>query len=119
VRSEWRVKYGGRPIAGISKILGGKRTTLRAEHQSLVAKYHDAEAQVKQLFRILCDIEVVAGHAPVSVGKSVEWTSVVNTAEDNRASYCKSLTGKPLFIALYGTYTVTLIELKADSRPAS
>jgi hypothetical protein len=95
-----------------------KRTTLRAEHQSLVAKHPDAEAQLKQLFRILCDIEVVAGHIPVSVGESVEWTSIVTTAEDNIASYCKALTGKPLFSALYGTYTVTLIKLKDSSRRA-
>jgi hypothetical protein len=46
-------------------------------------------------------------------GVRVEWTSIVNTAEDNRASYFKALTGKPLFSALYGTYTVTIIELKA------
>jgi hypothetical protein len=47
------------------------------------------------------------------VGESVEWTSIVNTAEDNRENYCKALTAKPLFSALYGTYTVTGIELKA------
>jgi hypothetical protein len=47
------------------------------------------------------------------VGESVEWTSIVNTAEDNGASYCKALTRKPLFSALYGMYNVTLIELKA------
>jgi hypothetical protein len=46
------------------------------------------------------------------VGKSVEWTSIVNTVEDNRARYCNALTGKPFYIALYGTYTVILIELK-------
>jgi hypothetical protein len=45
------------------------KRTLRAEHQSLVAKYPDAEAQLKQLFKILCDIEVVAGHAQLRWGK--------------------------------------------------
>jgi hypothetical protein len=96
-----------------TKFWKDKRTTSRAEHQSLVAKYPDADAQLKELFKILCDIEVMAGHAPASVGESVEWTLIVNTAEDNRASYCKALNGKPLFSALYATYTVTLIELKA------
>jgi hypothetical protein len=33
--------------------------------------------------------------------------------EENRAKLCKGLDGKPLFSALYGTYTVTLNELKA------
>jgi hypothetical protein len=37
----------------------------------------------------------------------------MNTAEDNTASYFKTLTGNPLFNDLYDTYTVTLIEIKA------
>jgi hypothetical protein len=49
-------------------ILLTSHKTLRAEHHSLVAKYPDTEAQLKQLFRILCAIEVVAGHAPASMG---------------------------------------------------
>jgi hypothetical protein len=46
------------------------------------------------------------------MGESVEGTSIINTAEDNRTSYCRALTGKTLFIALHGTYTITLNELK-------
>jgi hypothetical protein len=46
------------------------------------------------------------------VGKSHDWISIVNTVEENRANYCKALSGKPLYSALYGTYTVTLNELK-------
>jgi hypothetical protein len=38
---------------------------------------------------------------------------IVNATEDNRASYCKALSGKVLFIALHGTYTVALKELKS------
>jgi hypothetical protein len=52
------------------------------------------------------------------VGESSEWTSIVNSAEENRANFCKSLDGKLLFSALYGMYTVTLIELKAVSAQA-
>jgi hypothetical protein len=37
----------------------------------------------------------------------------LNAAEENGANYCKALRGKPLFSNLYGTYTVTLQELKA------
>jgi vacuolar-type H+-ATPase subunit D/Vma8 len=36
------------PLPGYQKFLKDKRTTLKAEHQSLVAKYPDAEAQLKQ-----------------------------------------------------------------------
>jgi hypothetical protein len=37
----------------------------------------------------------------------------VESAERNRANFCKILDRKPLFSALYGMYTVTLNELKA------
>jgi hypothetical protein len=56
------------PLLGYQEFWKNKRTTLRAEHQLLVAKYPEAEAQLKRLFKIMCDIEVVAGHAPASVG---------------------------------------------------
>jgi hypothetical protein len=47
------------------------------------------------------------------VGESSEWTSIVNSVEDNRANTCKALDVKPLFSILCGMYTVTLNELKA------
>jgi hypothetical protein len=65
------------------------------------------------VFKILRDIENMASYTPASVGESVEWTSIVNTAEGNRASYCKALIGNPLHRILYGPYTVSLYELKA------
>jgi hypothetical protein len=54
----------------------------------------------------------VAGHTPTSRGECTKRAAIVNAAEKNEASYCKVLRGKPLFNALYGTYTVTLDELK-------
>jgi hypothetical protein len=42
----------------------------------------------------------------------------VNSAEENRANFCKSLAGKLLLRALYGMLTVALIELKAVSAQA-
>jgi hypothetical protein len=47
------------------------------------------------------------------VGESSEWSSIVNSAEENRADFCKGLDGKLLLSALYGMYTVSLNELKA------
>jgi hypothetical protein len=49
----------------------------------LVAKHPDAEVQLKPLFKILCGIEEVSGYTPASVGEIVEWTSMVNTVEEN------------------------------------
>jgi hypothetical protein len=77
-----------------------------------VQQYRDAHAQLKQLPKLLGDIEDVAGDTPASVGEIAEWAAIVNAAEENRASYCKGLHGKTLFSTLYGTYTVILDELK-------
>jgi hypothetical protein len=78
-----------------------------------VQQYPEADAQLKQLLQVLGDIEEVVRHIQVSVVESAEWFAIVNAAEENGAIYCKGLHGNPLFSALYGTYTVTLQELKA------
>jgi hypothetical protein len=46
------------------------------------------------------------------VEESSEWTSIVNTADENRANFCKGLDEKPHLTFLYGMYTVTFYELK-------
>jgi hypothetical protein len=55
----------------------------------------------------------MARYTPASVGESEQWSSIVNTAEENRHNFCKALTGKTLFSAVYGTYKFALHELKA------
>jgi hypothetical protein len=63
----------------------------------------------------------VASCTPAAVGESTEWSTVVSTAKENRASFCKAVSGKTLYSALHGIYTVTLGELKAmlkKSNPA-
>jgi hypothetical protein len=47
------------------------------------------------------------------VGESSQWTTIVNSAEENRAKFFKFLDAKPLFSTLYGMYMVTLKELQA------
>jgi hypothetical protein len=74
--------------------------------------YPDAASPLKLLFKVLCDIEDLAGCTPASVGESVEWATVVSQAEENRANYCQALKGGCLHIALYGMYAVTLNALK-------
>jgi hypothetical protein len=70
---------------------------------------------VQQDYKLFNDIEILAGCTPAKVGESFACASVVSNAEENRAIFCKSLNGKPLFSALYCmySYTVTLNELKA------
>jgi hypothetical protein len=78
---------------------------LEAEYNALIEKYPDADTQYRQLYSALCTTEDVAGYTPAVVGESAEWTAIVSSAEENRACYCKALTGKTLFSALYGTYS--------------
>jgi hypothetical protein len=71
------------------------------------------DAQLKQLLKVIRDIEEIARYTPASAGESEQWSSIVSTAEENRQKFCKVLNGKNLLSALYGTYTVALHEFKA------
>jgi hypothetical protein len=62
---------------------------------------------VQKVYKVLTDIENLAGCTPAKVGESSEWTSIEKSTEGNRSDFCKGLDGKPLFSALYGVYTVT------------
>jgi hypothetical protein len=99
-------------VPGYQAFWADKRASFEAEYKTLIGKYPDADTQYRQLYGALCALEDVAGYTPAAVGESEEWTAVVSAAEENRANYCKALTGKTLFSALYANYTVTLIELK-------
>jgi hypothetical protein len=85
---------------------------LKSEYQQLIGQYPDADAQLKQLFKVIRNIEEMARYNPDSLSESEQWSSIVSTAEENRQNFCKALNGKNLFSALYGTYTVALHELK-------
>jgi hypothetical protein len=71
------------------------------------------------LFKVLCDLEDLASYTPLSVGQSEDWANITSSAEENRGNFCKALQGKRLFSALYGTYTVTLNELKSFLKASS
>jgi hypothetical protein len=101
------------PVPGYQTLWKNKLYSLKSEYQTLVQQYPEADAQLKQLLQVLGDIEDVARYITPSVEESAEWSATVNAAEENGASYCKGLRGKPLFSALFGTYTVTLQELEA------
>jgi hypothetical protein len=101
------------PLPGHQAFWADKRASLEAEYKTLIGKYPDADTQYRQLYRTLCAIEDVAGYTPAVVGENAEWTAIVSAAEENRANYCKMLSGKTLLSALYGTYSVTLNDLKS------
>jgi hypothetical protein len=106
------IKMAGIPVPTYQQFWTEKRSALKTEYKDIVSADPDVSAPMHQLFRVLCDIEDVASFTPSSVGESEEWAAIVSAAEDNRESFCVALRGKPLFSALYGTYTVTLNELK-------
>jgi hypothetical protein len=90
-----------------------KRQALKSQYQQLVDEFPDEDAQLKELLQALRDIEDVAGCTPASVGDSDKWTSIVSEADKTGQNYCQVLTGKNLFSALHGIYTVALLKLKA------
>jgi hypothetical protein len=62
---------------------------------------------------VISEIEILAKCTPARVGEISAWINTVNSAEENRATFCKLLDRQPLFSALYGMYTITLKELQA------
>jgi hypothetical protein len=72
---------------------------LKSEYQQLLGQFSDADAQLKQLLKVICDIEDIARYTQASVGESEQWSTIVSTMEENRQNFCKSITGKNLFSA--------------------
>jgi hypothetical protein len=107
-----KVKNGGRDSAGLQTTFDGQTAITKNEHKDLISKYPDSAASIKQLFKVLCDIENLASHTPLS-GQSEEWAAITSSADENRENYCEIFQGKTLFRALYGTYTVTLNGFKS------
>jgi hypothetical protein len=87
--------------------------SLHSEYKDIVAKYPDAAPVMEKVHKVLCDIVSVAGCTPANVGRGDEWKSIVESAEQDRRQLCDSLKGNLMFSALYGTYTVTLSNLKS------
>jgi hypothetical protein len=82
-------KMGDVPVLGYQTLWTNKLSALKSEFQTLMQHYPEADAQLK--LRMWQDI-------PTSIGESSEWAVIVNAAEDNGASYCKGLHGKPLLV---------------------
>jgi hypothetical protein len=101
------------PVLGFEKLWADKQTTQKSEYRALVAKYADADSLMKHLFKVIYDTGNLAGYTSALVLDSREQTFIVKTAKENRESYCKALTRRTLFSALYCTYTVMLNQLKA------
>jgi hypothetical protein len=71
-------------VPGYQAFWAYKRASLKSEYQVLIKQYPDADTQHRQLFKLLCDIEDVAGYTPAGVVETAEWTALVSAAEENR-----------------------------------
>jgi hypothetical protein len=101
------------PESGFRKYWRHELSSLISECHARTNKYPEAASVLQQVHKVFSDIEILARSRPARVGESSHWTTTLNSAEENRAKFCKFLDGKSLFSALYGMYTVTLKELVA------
>jgi hypothetical protein len=104
------------PVPAYQAFWTDKRASLQAEYKTLKGNYPEADTQYRQLLKVLCNIEDVASYTPAVVGETPEWTA---TVEETTNNYCKALSGTTLFSALYGTYKVTLNDLKTILRASN
>jgi hypothetical protein len=65
------------------------------------------------VYKILNDSVSLAKCTPKKIGDSEKWEMSVHRAEADRLRICKVLDGTSLFLALYGFYSMMLLELKA------
>jgi hypothetical protein len=109
----------GVPVPAYQQFWTDKRSALKTDYKAIANTHPDATPCMQQLFKVLRDIEDLAGYTPASVGKSEEWVAIVRSAEDNREIYSLALRAKTLCSALYGTYTVMLNEFKSLLKASS
>jgi hypothetical protein len=72
----------------------------------------DAADIIGQVYKVLGDIVALAGCTPASIGESEAWCHIVQGTKVDRTEFCKVLSGKQPFSALYGMYSVALNDLK-------
>jgi hypothetical protein len=101
------------PVIGFWKYWMQKLASLKSECYAIMNKYPGVTSVVQQVYKIFSDIEMLARCTPAKVRERSEWTSIVNSVEENTANFCKPLDGMRLFNALYDMSVVTLNEVKA------
>jgi hypothetical protein len=70
------------PVPGYQTFWTDTSNKLKKEYQQLIGQFPDA--QLKQLFQVIRDIEKLTSYTPASVGESEQYSSIVSTAEENR-----------------------------------
>jgi hypothetical protein len=70
--------------------------SLKSGHHAITNKHTEAASVVQEVHKAPGDIENLAGCTLAKVGECSEWTTILNSAEENRTNVCKNLDGKPL-----------------------
>jgi hypothetical protein len=78
------------PVPGYQAFWTDTCNKLKSEYQQLIGQFPDADAQLKQLFKVIRDIEEMVRYTPASVGESEQWSSIVRTAEETGRTSAKS-----------------------------
>jgi hypothetical protein len=94
------IKMADVPEPGVPKYWRQVLSSLKSESRAITNKYPEAASVVQEVHKVISDIEILAKCTWARVGESYQWTTVVTSAEENRAKFCKHLDRKPLFSAL-------------------
>jgi hypothetical protein len=61
------------PMPGYQAFWTDTCNKLKSEYQQLIGQFPNADAQLKQLLKVIRDIEEMARYTPASVGESKQW----------------------------------------------
>jgi hypothetical protein len=86
------------PVSGYQALWTDTCNKLKMEYQQLIGQFPDADAQLKQLVKVISDIEEMARYTLASMGESEQWSTVVSTVEENRQNLCKVSMGRTCLV---------------------
>jgi hypothetical protein len=96
------------PITGLRRYWTQKLASVKSEFHAVTNKYQEAASVVQQVYKVLKDTKNFARWSLAKMEESSETTSIVNSVEESRASFCAGVDRTPLFSGLYCMYMVTL-----------
>jgi hypothetical protein len=82
------------PVPGFRKYWIQTLALLNSHCHAITNKFAEAGSVVQQVHEALNYIEILDECTPAKVGESSEWITLVNSAEESRANFSKSLNGK-------------------------
>jgi hypothetical protein len=74
------------PELGFRKYWRQALSLLKSESHAITNKYPEAASVVQQVHKVISDIEILAKCILARVGESSQWTTIVKSAEENRAN---------------------------------